>query len=709
MGHPHPGGWLLVFLGIFFIFFLFAALSIPRYTYTVVAAKTSNACVDGEHWDGQLCAPNTPTPVPIVSQWMKHQIAPCTSFYHHMCGEWMETHQNQDLAFTYAYHRNQATVHRIVTDPNSGAAYALYRSCLDTMVHNHHSREDTRQRNYVLQQVVDSFQTLDDLPVALGRLNHYGFTSPFTMSVEKHPTHPTLVPLFRADVFSFDVRDEAKVADFFQRGKHEALPPQRMRDLLSMLDTMCQWFSSDADGGAKSYREYVQSGQADRDTYKFGALMDLTGDDVFWIEFLRQLDGHALDTMRDADELVWIIDRDYFRSFFSATFSHQQWKDYLTLSVLEGTLKFMPRLAPDAYFKAHDWAPVGKHVRLEHRLKREEAPVSQAYCVRAVHHLLPGVVANEYLHRMGGMEDARRRVTEMTVALRDTYARMIGETEWMDAVTKERAAQKVESIIVRAVHPTHWRPEPFAHRIKQDRWLRNVNMIRRYRSERNYALWKSKDPLDRDTIQRFGQPLSTVNAYYSPTTNTITVFAGILSPPFYDDRFSLMAAYARIGTVLGHELSHAMDNSGRLFDEQGNFVDWWSSESTAGFNEHAQRIVDEYGAPHGCENLEYGRQTLGEDIADIIGVTMAYRAYFDARPEASDDERREFFQSYAQQWCSHYDAESVCAQVKQDVHAIAEMRVDQTLRQMSAFADAFRCPVQSRMVNPNADLLYGKK
>jgi len=104
----------------------------------------------------------------------------------------------------------------------------------------------------------------------------------------------------------------------------------------------------------------------------------------------------------------------------------------------------------------------------------------------------------------------------------------------MDDATKQRAITKLRDIIVRVIHPNTFGEEPFAQRMSQSRWLRNLNLIRKHRVARNMALWKSRDPLDRDVIQRFGMPLSTTNAYYSAATNTITVFAGILRPPFYD-------------------------------------------------------------------------------------------------------------------------------------------------------------------------------
>jgi predicted metalloendopeptidase len=232
--------------------------------------------------------------------------------------------------------------------------------------------------------------------------------------------------------------------------------------------------------------------------------------------------------------------------------------------------------------------------------------------------------------------------------------------------------------------------------------LRNLNMIRRHRAERNYALWKSRDPLDRDTVQRFGRPLSEVNAYYSPVTNTITLFAGILSAPFYASDYSRAAAYATVGTIIGHELSHAMDNNGRLFDENGTLVDWWSPGATREFNTRAACLVREYGAPTGCANPQYGEQTLGESIADVTGLTLAYRA---ANLTTRED-KREFFQAFAQMWCSSYGPEHMCKQVTDDEHALAEMRVDRTLRQMREFREAFGCAEGQRMVNGEPCGLY---
>lgn len=325
--------------------------------------------------------------------------------------------------------------------------------------------------------------------------------------------------------------------------------------------------------------------------------------------------------------------------------------------------------------------------------RKRRGVVDDRYCVDAVHTLLPGVVSQAYLHTFDNLDNMRVRVTEMTDNLRATFSTLLRETPWMDTETRNRAIAKIDAIIVRAVHPTHWTVEPFASRITSDRWLRNLVMIRRYRSERNYALWKSRDPLDRDTIQRFGRPLDTINAFYSPVTNTVTIFAGILTPPFYDANFAAVAMYARVGTIIGHELSHALDNHGRMFDELGNFANWWSPNATGAFEKQSECIVREYTAPKECPQGAYGQQTLGENIADLIGNTLAYRAI---HPEGID--REHFFGSYAQMWCSNYDVKHTCDRVGDDVHALNNLRVDHSLRQLMGFRETYNCQYPTRCV-----------
>ena len=156
-----------------------------------------------------------------------------------------------------------------------------------------------------------------------------------------------------------------------------------------------------------------------------------------------------------------------------------------------------------------------------------------------------------------------------------------------------------------------------------------------------------------------------------------------------------------------------MDNSGRRFDAVGSYHwdqdddSWWSARARHEFTRRANLIAREYSQPiqsvhhngvtvipESCANPEYGQQTLGEDLADIIGIRLAYEALERKRPLTAH-ERQYFFYSFSQNWCSHYDQDHLCNRVSSDVHAIAQYRVDKTLRHTRAFADAFQCQAGS--------------
>src|SRR5690606_27481929 len=129
---------------------------------------------------------------------------------------------------------------------------------------------------------------------------------------------------------------------------------------------------------------------------------------------------------------------------------------------------------------------------------------------------------------------------------------------WLSQLGKARLVKKIENVIVRVMEPNDWHVEPFVDRIHQERWAHNLNMIRKYRVQQNLKLWhKDKlDTLDRNAIAYFTSPLSSVNAYYSGPTNTITVLSGILQHPFFNVQFKDVAKEAIVGSVIAHELGH---------------------------------------------------------------------------------------------------------------------------------------------------------
>lgn len=644
-------------------------------------------CTTGEELDQELdfCAPIVNTPIPILGPLMNHSVGVCTSFFHHSVGTWITEHSNENRAFTYVFRRNQKEVHDLIRSPSSGPIYKFFRSCVDTLVNSKHEQLDQDQIRHVREHILGALQRHADLPVVFARLAAYGFTSPFMLTIESHPTKSQMVPLIRFDGF---VNAETDIP---------------------AVQKLNSWYT-DVEDSVGTFVEYVMSNRyKNKDMMKMGSLMDAAPHN-FWKLYLRELNGYAMEEdMELASRDVWVITPGYIRSFLThmEEITINDWREFVDFSIMYNSRDFVPYLPSDSYFRRHEWKPIGAGIHVPHRLKKSRSEFTEHTCMTVTHRMLPGLVGDAFLQRaMPNHMGIKQRVTGVVERVRDAYALLIERTPWMTAETIRQTKDKIQAILVRTVMPNHWEPEPFAERITGDCYLRNLNMVRRYRSLRNYELWTKGAP-DRDFIQRFSSPLTEVNAFYSPITNTITVFPGILREPFYSDDFSDLAVYATVGMIAGHELSHALDPNGRMFDLDGNVRRWWTTRDEEKFQERVDCIVEEYDAPYGCENERYGEQTVGEDMADIVGIKIAYDAYFGHHLDATKQEKQQFFSIFAQMWAESYDAEHLCRLVTDDEHAIAWFRVDKTLRNLKEFREAFDCHEGDKMVNSKPCVVYG--
>ena len=209
--------------------------------------------------------------------------------------------------------------------------------------------------------------------------------------------------------------------------------------------------------------------------------------------------------------------------------------------------------------------------------------------------------------------------------------------------------------------------------------------------------------------------MSVVNAWYDPTENTITIPVGILQYPFYHpptgsetlevERTRYWSNLASIGTILGHEMGHALDVNGRFFSETGSWsaAGWWApvdQEGPDGFASHLECMARDYGHP--CHREDYGMHTLGEDMADQLGLRAAYRL----QEFGHTADIQQFYATYATLWCAKLTAEEQCQRVASDVHALPRHRVNKSLRQLHSFATAFECGADSPMVNSEECLVY---
>jgi predicted metalloendopeptidase len=220
-------------------------------------------------------------------------------------------------------------------------------------------------------------------------------------------------------------------------------------------------------------------------------------------------------------------------------------------------------------------------------------------------------------------------------------------------------------------------------------------------------------------VKRLGQPVDrtewfmtpqTVNAYYSPTMNEIVFPAAILQPPFFNVEADDAANYGAIGAVIGHEFSHGFDDQGRKSDGDGNLRDWWTEEDAEGFKGRAQQLVDQYAGYSPIEGMNVnGDLTLGENIGDLAGLTMAYRAYRlsleGEEPPVIDgytgDQR--FFMGWTQVWRRKYREDELRRRLVTDPHSPAEYRANGTVLNIDAYHEAYGTQPDDMMWKEPAD------
>ncbi|XP_057301870.1 neprilysin-4-like isoform X2 [Hydractinia symbiolongicarpus] len=235
----------------------------------------------------------------------------------------------------------------------------------------------------------------------------------------------------------------------------------------------------------------------------------------------------------------------------------------------------------------------------------------------------------------------------------------------------------------------------------------NILYLNRYEAMR--TLKKLGEKVDQNT---WLQTPATINAYYSPQSNHIAFPAAILQPPYFETDYPKAVNYGCIGSVIGHEMTHGFDNKGRLFDKYGNLRDkdnsWWTLSSILNFVDRSKCFINQYSAVEVAGDYINGQKTLGENIADNGGITIAYRAFKDWEKEngkqpllqgVAESNDQLFFLSFAQFFCSAKTDKALQSQLKTDVHSPNMERVRETIQNTAEFAKAFNCPLGSRM-NP---------
>jgi len=264
------------------------------------------------------------------------------------------------------------------------------------------------------------------------------------------------------------------------------------------------------------------------------------------------------------------------------------------------------------------------------------------------------------------------------------------QLDWMTAATREKALAKFDRFYAKVGHPEKWRDYGTVN-VKRDSFYANVLAADEFETKRDLA--KLGQPVDRS---EWGMTPPTVNAYFQPTANTINFPAGILQPPFFDFTLDDAVNYGAIGVVIGHEITHGFDDQGRHYDGDGNLVEWWTDQDAAEFKARAQKVVDQFNGYEALPGVHVnGNLTLGENIADLGGVSVAYEAL--ERSLAGKERKlidgftpeQRFFLSFAQVWRTNIRDSEARRRVMIDPHSPAQFRAIGALVNFQPFYDAF--------------------
>jgi endothelin-converting enzyme/putative endopeptidase len=327
-------------------------------------------------------------------------------------------------------------------------------------------------------------------------------------------------------------------------------------------------------------------------------------------------------------------------------------------------------------------------------------------CVSATENAMGEALGEAYVNKTFGRE-GKSRALEMISQIRTAFAGNLAEVDWLDEATRTQAAKKLDKLIAKIGYPDRFRN--YDRLQTSDSLIENVINGAVFESRRQIG-WIGK-PVDKSLWSMYPQ---TVNAYYNANWNEIVFPAGILQSPFFSKDASDGANYGAIGTVMGHELTHGFDSSGRQYDGDGNLIDWWSMESSQAFDSKSQCLVEQYNRYEVIPGVHLnGRQTLTENIADLGGVKLAYRAYLSVSknrppmpPVAGFDENKQFFVALAQSWCTVQTPETAKLLAQIDTHSDSKYRVNGSLANTPAFARAFNCSVDSAMTPRNRCSLW---
>src|SRR5215472_2800801 len=357
------------------------------------------------------------------------------------------------------------------------------------------------------------------------------------------------------------------------------------------------------------------------------------------------------------------------------------WKTYLQWHLLHANARFLSSPFVNEDFNFFGKTLTGRE-QLQPRWKR---------CTVDVDNDLGEALGQAYVEKYFSPE-AKRQVLTMVTEIEAAMQQDIENLPWMSPETKKNALEKLHAVVNKIGYPDKWR-DYSSLEIKRGDEMGNVQRAAKFEFDRQLA--KINKPVDH---QEWTMTPPTVNAYYDPQKNDINFPAGILQPPLFDPASDAAPNYGNTGGTIGHELTHGFDDEGRQFDATGNLRDWWTEADGKEFEKRASCISNQYSQYVIVDDIKInGKLTLGEDVADLGGLILAYAAWKadtksqNLQPIDGFTPDQRFFIGYAQSWCGSTRDEAKRVRATVDEHSPDKYRTNGVVTNMPEFQSAFHC------------------
>lgn len=366
------------------------------------------------------------------------------------------------------------------------------------------------------------------------------------------------------------------------------------------------------------------------------------------------------------------------------------WKSYLRFHALSDAAPFLSDAFAEENFNFYGKTLRGQQ-EMQPRWKRVLNTINEQM----------GEALGQLYVQVAFPPEAKASAKTLVQNLGNALKARIENLAWMGDATKTKALEKWASFTPKIGYPDKWRDW---NGLATDRsgYIANLRAVNRFNYQ--WQLGKIGKPVDKS---EWGMSPQTVNAYYNPLANEIVFPAAILQPPFFDAKADEAVNYGGIGAVIGHEMTHGYDDQGSRFDAKGNFSNWWSEQDAKGFSERTGKLVDQFNQYVAIDDIHVnGRLTLGENIADLGGLNVAWdalQAALAANPAANTEvdgftQAQRFFLNWAVVWRRNFKPEELKVRLTTDPHAPANFRAIGAPSNMPAFAEAFGCKADDAMV-----------